>query len=234
MRILHIEDDAALRKNIKEGLMREKFAVDGAENAREGVQMAGENVYDILLVDIGMPELNGFWVIRTLRNIGHTEGIFVISGNGEDQNKIEAYRAGANDFLVKPILLYELVAKIRLWMKQRDVLSSEAAATTLEVGPIKLDLLKHKVTMNDQWIILTPKEFMVLEYLIRHAGEVVTQTAIAQAVWSLDRDTSTNIVEYHVANLRKKIAVPGKPSPIQTVRGSGYMLDFEENGSSAA
>jgi two-component system, OmpR family, response regulator len=231
MRILHIEDDADLRRFIKEGLKREGFAVDGAPEAKEGVQLAAENVYDMILVDIGMPGLNGYWAIRTLRQAGQTVGIFVISGQGGEDDKLEAYNAGADDYLVKPIFLRELVAKIRQWMRRRDdFLSSEAPATLLEVGPIQLDLLKHKTTVNGRVVLLTPKEFMVLEYLMRHPGRVVTQTAIAQAVWSLDHDTGTNVVEFHINHLRKKIGEPGKESILKTVRGSGYMIEVDGDG----
>jgi two-component system OmpR family response regulator len=236
MRILHIEDDPDLRKFIKEGLKREGFAVDGTGDAKEGVQLAGENVYDIILMDIVMPVMHGYWAIRTLRQGGQTVGIFVISGQAAEEDKLEAYNAGADDYLTKPVFLRELVAKIRHWMKRRDnFLSSDAPANILEVGPVRLDLLKHKVTLNGSWVILTPKEFMVLEYLMRHAGQVVTQTAIAQAVWSLDHDTGTNVVEYHINHLRKKIGESGKESIIKTVRGSGYMIEpHGEDGASAA
>jgi len=244
MRILHIEDDEDLRRFIKEGLKREGFAVDGACEANEGVQLAGENIYDIILMDIGMPGLNGFWAIRTLRTTGYTSGvprqtnhsvgIFVISGQGGEEARLEAYDAGADDYLPKPVFLRELVAKIRLWMKHHDV-KSDGSATVLKVGRIELDLLKHKVTVNGKIVPFTPREFMVLEFLMRNVGDVVTQKAIEQAVWSLDHDIGTNVVEYHITHIRKKIDEPDKESMIKTVRGSGYVIeDDEQNDVSAA
>src|SRR6516162_2989305 len=116
MRILHIEDDDTLRGWIKKGLTQAGFAVDGAGGAKEGLQMAAENIYDIILLDLGMPDLNGYWALRTLRQSGHTADVFVISGQAGEQEKLMAYQAGADDYMTKPILISELVAKIRRWL----------------------------------------------------------------------------------------------------------------------
>src|ERR1019366_4892977 len=120
MRILHIEDDSDLRKHIKDGLVREGFAVDGAGNAKAGLELARENIYDIILLDIGMPELDGMWALRTLRHTGTTAAVFIISGQGGEESKLDAFQGGADDYMVKPIFLSELTARIHLWLKKRD------------------------------------------------------------------------------------------------------------------
>lgn len=230
MRILHIEDDEELRRNVKEGLKRESFAVDGAGTAKEGLRMISENVYDIVLLDLMMPGLNGLWALRTLRQSGFSGAIFIISGQGGEEERIQAYEADADDYMTKPVLLKVLTARIYAWLNRRGpFLPSETSGTTLSAGNIKLDLLKHRATVNGEFAPLTQKEFMILEYLIRHAGRAVTQTALAQAVWNLDFETGTNVVEVHVNRLRKKIDEDGKPSLIQTIRGSGYLIEKDQS-----
>ena len=188
--------------------------------------MAGENVYDLILLDILLPGLDGFWALRTLRQAGHTALIFMMTAQAGEPERLTAYEAGADDYIVKPFFFRELVARIRRWFQRRSqFLSSASPSTDLTTGNIKLDLLKHRATMNGRFIPLTPKEFMILEYLIRHAGRVVTQTALEQAVWNSDFETGTNVVEVHINRLRKKIDENGKPSIIQTVRGSGYLME---------
>jgi two-component system, OmpR family, response regulator len=226
MRILHIEDDTTLRGWVKAGLTREGFAVDGAATAKEGLQLAAENIYDIILLDIMMPDLNGYWALRTLRQTGCLAAVFMISGQAGEEDKRMAYEAGADDYLTKPIFISELVLKIRRWLQRRsEAVSANETPHELKAGKLRLDLLKRRTTIDDRFIPLTPKEMMVLEFLIRHVGRVVTQTQLAQAVWSLDFETATNVVEVHISRLRKKIDEPGKPSLIQTVHSAGYMIN---------
>ena len=226
MRILHVEDDDTFRHWVKQGLKQSGFAVDGAGTAKEAMQMASENIYDVILLDIGMPELNGLWALRTLRQAGNTAAIFIISGQAEEQLKLDAFEGGADDYMTKPILVSELKARIHRWLQRRNqFVSSDSPSTKLTAGNVEVDLLKHQVTVNGRFVPATPKERMVLEYLIRHAGRVVTQTQLAQAVWDMDYETGTNVVEVHVSRLRKKIDEPGKPSMIQTIPGSGYMIE---------
>lgn len=220
MRILYIEDDETLSQHMKLALQKEGFAVDLARDAKTGVSLTTENYYDVILLDIMMPGLDGFWALKTLRQAGNTSIIFMISGQSSEEDKIEAFRSGADDYLVKPFIYGELVARIHVRLRPRT-----QDITVLEIGTVKLDLLKHKLTVNGTFIPATPKERSLFEYLLRHKGRVVTQQALLQALWSMEYDNSTNVVEVHVTNLRKKLKTAGAPDLIQTVRGSGYMIE---------
>ena len=236
MRILHVEDDKELREFIKEGLTREGFAVDGASSAKAAMQFARENIYDIVLIDLVLEgDEDGLWTLRTMRFTGQTAAIFMISQSGNESNKLIAFESGADDYMVKPIFISELVARIRLWLKRRDrFLSSEAPNTVLNAGHVKLDLLKRQTYVLGKFVYLTTKEMGILEYLLRYAGRVVTQTAIEQAIWNADFDAQSNAIEVHINRLRKKIDLPGQSSIIQTIRGSGYMIESDSSESQAA
>jgi len=223
-----VEDDQKFSSFVKEGLSREGFAVDNVPTAEEGVLLAGENAYDVILLDIGMPGKGGYWALNTLRQSGHSELIFMLTGKGGEQDKLLGLNNGADDYIVKPFFLAEVVARIRMRMRRRkEFATKDPQITVLTAGPLELDLLKHRLTVNGNLVLITPKEFMILEYLLRHRGRVVTQNALAQAVWSLDSETWTNVVEVHINRLRKKIDQDGQPSIIQTVRGSGYLIDAD-------
>jgi two-component system OmpR family response regulator len=226
MRILHIDDDKPFLMNVKTALTREGFAVDSVSDPKEGLQLAKENVYDIILLDIGMPMINGLEALQTLRHDGQVVGIFMVSGQTGDEFKVQAFEAGADDYLTKPFLFKLLVTRMRAWLKRRDnFLASRSSISELTAGPIKMEFSRRQVTVDGRSVLLTPKEFMMLEYMLRNTGRIVTQTSLAQAIWSIDYETGTNVVEVHMNRLRKKIDEPGKPSFIQTVRGSGYLME---------
>ncbi len=226
MRILHIEDDPDLKKWIKQGLVRDGFAVDGASDAKMGLQLAKESDYDLILLDLGLPGKSGLEALKQLRAVGIKSIIFIISGQGGEQEKVMAFTDGADDYMVKPILIAELVARIRTRLRGKE----ETNTTELTAGDLRMNLLNRRVTVRGRVITLRPKEFSLLEYLLRNKGRVVSQTAIAQAVWSLDEETQTNVVEQHIKNLRKKIDEEGQPSIIQTHLGAGYMIEDETPG----
>src|SRR5258708_8530736 len=226
MRILHIEDDPDLKKWIKQGLVRGGFAVDGASDAEMGLQLAKESDYDLILMDLGLPGKSGREELKQLRAVGIKSIIFIISGQGGEQEKVMAVTDGADDYMVKPILIAELVARIRTRLRGKE----ETNTTELTAGDLRMNLLNRRVTVKGRVITLRPKEFSLLEYLLRNKGRVVSQTAIAQAVWSLDEETQTNVVEQHIKNLRKKIDEEGQPSIIQTHLGAGYMIEDETPG----
>ena len=227
MRILHIEDDESLRANVKAGLKREGFAVDSVDNAKEGLIKIKEYQYDLILLDIGMPEMDGLSALKAIKSSGSTIPVFIISGQGGEDFKLKAFDLGAEDYMVKPFFLTELTARIRRELARHEK-SGNVAGNGAEavVGPIKLDIFKRRAVISGREIKLTPKEFMILEYLMRRAGRIVTQKALADACWDLDFETGTNVVEVHINRLRKKIDIKGKESLIQTVRQGGYMIDI--------
>ncbi len=226
MRILHIEDDASLRANVKTGLKREGFAVDSVDNAKEGLLKIKEYQYDIILLDIGMPEMDGLSALKTIKESGCTVPVFIISGQGGEDFKLKAFDLGAEDYMVKPFFLTELTARIRRELARREKYGSPSVnGTELKVGPVELDIFKRRAIVAGQQVALTPKEFMILEYLMRRSGRIVTQQALTDACWDLDFETGTNVVEVHINRLRKKIDKKGKESFIQTVRQGGYMME---------
>jgi DNA-binding response OmpR family regulator len=230
MRVLYIDDDKDLLRNTKEWLTREGFAVDTTFDSKEGLSLAKENSYDIILLDVGLPEIGGIDILKKIRQDGQSAGIFMISGQTDKEIKVQSLEAGADDYMTKPFYLEELVVRMRLWLKRRDhFLSDGASPKQLCLGNIKMDSSRREVTIGGRPVYLTPKEFMVLEYMLHNAGRIVTQNALAQAVWNIDYECGNNVVESHMNRLRKKIDEPGKPSIIQTVRGSGYMIEKDSS-----
>src|SRR6185437_12431643 len=186
----------SLRGYLEKGLIREGFSVDTAPDARTGNQLASTHAYDIILTDIRMPELSGIWLLRTLRQTRNNALVFMITGQAGEEDKLDAYDGGADDYLVKPFQLSELVAKIRAWLKRRhDFLSSDVNATLLIVGDLRLDLLKRRAIRGGRSVRLTPMECKILEYLMRHKGKVQSQSIILGHVSDVDFDGFSNSVE---------------------------------------
>jgi len=233
MRILIVEDDKAFRGNLRSFLTLEGFAVDETDNAKKGAQLAAENIYDVILLDIMMPgpEMmnpgrGGEWLLRSLRQARNNALIIMITGQAEDDDKLSAYAGGADDYLVKPFKLEELMAKIRAWLKRRhDFLSSDVSSTVLVVGDLRLNLLRRSAIRAGREIPLTIKECAILEYLMRSKGQIKSQTTILQHVSNVDFDGMSNTVEFHIKNLREKIDKDFSVKLIKTIRGSGYMID---------
>jgi|SRR6185437_9269825 len=228
MRILIVEDDADLLGYLRKGLTHEGFSVDTVSDAKTAAQLASENVYDVILSDIRMPEFDGLWFLRTLRQARNNSLIFMITGQAEEEDKLKAYDGGADDYIVKPFRLAELVAKIRAWLKRRhDFLSTDVETSILSVGDLRLDLLKRRAIRRDHTMPLTPKEFAILEYLMRNKGKIKSQTSILEHISNVDFDGMSNAVEFHIKNLREKIDKDFPLKLIQTIRGSGYLIDEE-------
>jgi DNA-binding response OmpR family regulator len=227
MRLLLVEDDKDLCEFIKEGLAREGFAVDVAGGGRQALRMADEHAYDVVLLDVMIPELDGFAVLISLRAKGFKGAILLVTSKGLERDKLEGLNNGADDYLVKPFLLTELVARIRA-IQRRTGTSGPAEAVQgsfLKVGDLQMDLLKREVKKAGKRIVLTRKESDLLECFMRRPGEVLSQTVLVQSMSNNDFTSATNTIEVHIKNLRQKIGSKSGKDLIRNVRGFGYSLD---------
>ena len=220
MRILVVEDEKKIADFIKRGLKEEGYAVDTANDGENGFFLAKTNDYDLILLDLMLPKLDGITVCRKLREEKILAPIIMLTAKDAVKDKVTGLDAGADDYLAKPFAFEELLARIRAILRKK----SEQKEAKLEVGDLSLDLQTHKVTRAGEEIELTSKEYALLEYLMRNAGKVVTRTMISEHVCDIDFDTFTNVIDVYINYLRNKIDSGSKKKLIQTVRGRGYIL----------
>ena len=219
MRILVVEDEKKIAGFIKRGLKEEGYAVDVATDGDEGYELASVNDYDLIILDIMLPKCDGVTLCKKLRSDRVETPVIMLTAKTSVQDKVTGLDAGANDYLTKPFAFEELLARMRVLLRR-----TVQPATRLQVADLALDLLSHKVTRADRDIILSSREFALLEYLMRSAGAVVTRTMISEHVWDIDFDTSTNVIDVYINYLRNKIDADFDKKLIQTIRGRGYML----------
>lgn len=222
MRVLLVEDDAQLGAYLKKALTEMGAVVDIAEDGREGLLMAAGSDYDLLLLDRLLPQVDGLTILRTLRAAGDQTPVLILSALGDVDDRVEGLRAGGDDYLVKPAVFSELQARIEALMRRAS--PAEAASTRLRLGDLEMDLLTREVTRAGERIQLQPREFRLLEYLLRHAGQVVTRTMLLEHVWDYHFDPQTNVIDVHISRLRGKIDKGHEYPLLQTVRGAGYAL----------
>lgn len=221
MRILLIEDDADAASFMTKGLTESGHSVNLATEGREGLFLAMEHEYDVMVVDRMLPLLDGLTLIKTLRASGNNTPILILSALGEVDKRVEGLREGADDYLVKPFAFSELLARLEVLVRRTD---GEAVQTELRVGDLEMDLLSRTVKRAGSLIELQPREFRLLEYLMRHSGQVVTRTMLLEHVWDYHFDPQTNVIDVHVSRLRRKIDQSFHPPLLHTVRGAGYVL----------
>jgi two-component system, OmpR family, response regulator len=220
MRILAVEDQRRLAGAIKRGLETEGFAVDIAADGEEGLWLAREQPYDAIVLDILLPKLNGYKVCRTLRDEGNWTPILMLSAKSGEWDEAEALDTGADDFLAKPFSFVVLVAHLRALLRR----GARARPTVLCAGDLKLDPAAHTCGRGDKEISLSPREFALLEFLMRRAGQLVSKAEILDHVWDFGFEGDDNIVEVYVRYLRRKIDLPFGRQAIETIRGAGYRL----------
>lgn len=221
MKILLIEDDRETSSYISQGLTEEGHNVAVEATGRNGLFRATGEDWDLLIVDRMIPEPDGLVIVRTLRTGGIKTPVLFLTTMGGVGDRVGGLNAGADDYLVKPFAFAELVARVRALGRRPQGL---AQATTLHVADLELDLIGRAVHRGGRKIILQPREFRLLEYLMRHAGEVVTRTMLLESVWDYHFDPRTNLVETHISRLRSKLNENGGQELIHTVRGAGYSL----------
>jgi DNA-binding response OmpR family regulator len=218
MRILAVEDDPGILRMLERGLAAAGHQVLTAANGEDGAVLATEEGVDIVLLDISLPDLSGHEVLARIRARRPALPVLMLTARDDLDNKVRAHDAGADDYLTKPFAFEELLARIRALTRRTD----QASAGALEVGDVRLDLLGRRAWRGERPIELSNREFTLLEYLLRHPGQVLSRTQILFAVWEYDADPSSNIVDVYIRYVRRKL---GEPSPITTVRGAGYRYD---------
>jgi len=221
MRILIVEDDRQAAAYVAKGLAESGHVADTAADGADGYAMASGADYDVLIVDRMLPKLDGLSLVQRLRAEGSKTPILFLSALGEVDDRVKGLRAGGDDYLVKPYAFSELLARIEALARRR---SPSEAETTLKVGDLELDRLTRKVTRQGRDIVLQPREFRLLEYLMRNAGHVVTRTMLLEHVWDYHFDPQTNVIDVHISRLRAKIDRDFDAPLLHTVRGAGYML----------
>jgi two-component system OmpR family response regulator len=225
MRILIIEDDADAAQYLAKGLRESGHGAEVAADGREGLLLAAVEPFDVLIVDRMLPNLDGLSLVQHLRKTGHTTPVLFLSALGEVDDRVKGLRAGGDDYLAKPYAFSELLARVENLGRRRH---QRAAITHLKVADLELDLLSRKATRGGREIDLQPREFQLLETLMRHPGQVMTRTMLLEQVWNYHFDPQTNVIDVHISRLRQKIDRGFDPPLIHTVRGSGYSVRAPE------
>lgn len=221
-KILLIEDDRTTADFVLKGLGEHGHVGDHAANGRDGLFMATDGGYDAIILDRMLPGMDGLAILGALRAAGIETPVMLLSALGSVDDRVTGLTAGSDDYLVKPFAFAELLARLELLMRRRG--SGTHVETVLSCATLRMDLLKREVRRGDQVIDLQPREFRLLEYLMRHAGQVVTRTMLLEGVWDYHFDPGTNVIDVHISRLRRKVDADGEQPLIHTVRGAGYLL----------
>lgn len=221
MRVLVVEDDKEAAGWLVKGLKEEGHVVDHAANGPDGLAMAMEKVHDVIIMDRMLPGMDGLTVISELRKDGINTPVLILSALGEVDDKVMGLRAGGDDYLAKPYAFNELLARVETLGRRK---SAEPHKTRLQVGDLEIDLLARTARRAGEDILLQPREFKLLEYLMRNAGSVVTRTMLLENVWNYHFDPQTNVIDVHISRLRAKIDKEFDEPLLHTVRGAGYTI----------
>lgn len=224
-KILLIEDDDATAAYVAKGLGEAGFTVDRATNGRDGLFLASDGSFDAIVLDRMLPGMEGMAVLGALRAAGIATPVLILSALATPEDRVRGLTSGADDYLVKPFTFAELLARLNLLLRRAGG-SGPAPVTKLAVGELEMDLLARKVRRAGRAIDLQPREFRLLEYLMRHAEQVVTRTMLLEGVWDYHFDPGTNVIDVHISRLRKKIDEGARPM-LHTVRGAGYRLSMK-------
>jgi two-component system OmpR family response regulator len=221
MRLLVIEDDRDAADYLVKAFREVGHVADAATNGEDGLSLALNGKYDVLIVDRMLPKLDGLSVIGRLREKGIEVPVLILSALGQVDDRVKGLRAGGDDYLPKPYSFSELLARVEVLSRRRGGRSAE---TVLRVGDLQLDRLSHEVRRGEQEVVLQPREFRLLEYLMKHAGQVVTRTMLLENVWDYHFDPQTNVIDVHISRLRSKIDKGFSQPLLHTIRGAGYMI----------
>jgi len=222
MRILVIEDDAQAAQYLTKGLRESGFVVDHAPDGPQGLFLATSETYDAMIVDRMLPGMDGLLIVETIRRNGNQTPVLFLSAMGQVDDRVRGLRAGGDDYLTKPYAFTELLARLEALLRRGA--APAAAQTQLQIGDLRMDLLSRSVTRSGRKIDLQQREFQILEYLMRHSGQVVTRTMLLENVWNYHFDPQTNVIDVHISRLRQKIDRDFDAPLLQTVRGAGYCL----------
>ena len=224
MKILIVEDEQKTGDYLKQGLTEFGFTVDLARNGLDGLHLAKTGDFDLIILDVMLPGLNGWQVLDALRQHGLQIPVLFLTAKDQVEDRVKGLELGADDYLVKPFAFSELVARVRSLLRRGK---NQIESSVLRAANLELDLLKHRVSRDGQRIELTAKEFSLLELLMRRQGEVLTRSLIASQVWDMNFDSDTNVIEVAMRRLRSKIDDHCEPKLIHTLRGMGYVLEVK-------
>jgi len=224
MKILVVEDEVKTAKFLKKGLEETGFVVDVAGDGLEGLHLARELEFDLIILDVMLPSLDGWQVLTLLRQIGRRSLVLLLTARDAIHERVRGFELGADDYLVKPFAFSELLARVRSLLRRGPARQPE----TICMADLEIDLLRQRVTRAGQRVDLTSKEFSLLTLLARRPGEVLSRTLIAEAVWDMNFDSDTNVVDVNVRRLRAKVDEPFSLKLIHTVRGAGYVMECSQ------
>ena len=227
MRILIIEDEKKVANALREGLEAEHYEVTIAATGEDGFFLASQGSFDLLLLDLMLPRRDGIDVLATLRKCGNQTPVLVLTARDAVEDRVIGLDQGADDYLTKPFAFSELLARVEALLR-RSAASNDAPATRLKVADLEMDLLSRRVARAGRDIELTAREFKLLEFLLRHAGQVVTRTMLLEGVWDLQFDPQTNLIDVHLSRLRQAVDRGFSKPLIHTVRGAGYVIRDED------
>lgn len=225
MKILVVEDENKTADYIRQGLREAGFVVDVARNGLDGHHMAMNDAYDLVLLDVMLPDVDGWHIVKSLRDAGHQVPVLFLTARGSVDDRVKGLELGADSYLIKPFAFAELLAHVRTLLRRRNV---PAQSDQLQIADLILDLARRKATRMGQRIVLTNKEFALLEMLARRRGEVLPRSLIASQIWDMNFDSNTNVIDVAIRRLRAKMDEPYEPKLIHTVRGMGYTLDIPD------
>ena len=220
MRILVVEDEKKVASFIKKGLEEELYQVDLAGNGKDGFEMTLNNEYDLIISDVMMPVMNGIQFVKELRKNKIITPVLLLTIKDSTKDKVEGLDSGADDYLTKPFSFEELTARVRALLRRKETQKDN----TLTIDDLKMDLVAHKITRTTEEIILTPREYSILEYLLRNKNKIVSRTKLIEHVYDFHFDSGTNVIDVYINKLRSKIDLPNKKQLIHTVRGVGYII----------
>ena len=226
MRVLIVEDDPAIVRFLERGLAAHGYQAVTADNGQDGVILAAEESVDFVLLDIMLPGMDGQEVLRRIRARRPNLPVLMLTARDEVRDKVSALDGGADDYLTKPFDLDELLARMRALVRRAD----QPEASKIEMGDLKMDLRSHRVWRGEKSVELSTREFALLEYFVRHGGQVLSRQQILSAIWDYAFDPGSNVVDVYVSYLRNKLDRRGEPSIISTVRGAGYRFEPPEQG----
>ena len=226
MKVLLVEDNERVSSFVRKGLTEAGYTIDHADNGRDGMFLAAGESYDAIVMDRMLPgDIDGLGIIAALRRTGSRTPILILSALSDVDERIRGLQSGGDDYLVKPFAFGELLARLDALVRRANGGNS---VTTLSVGDLTMDLLSRKVTRSGKTVTLQPREFKLLEYLMRHADQVVTRTMLLESVWDYHFDPQTNVVDVHVSKLRQKIDAGAERPLLRTIRNAGYMLSAND------
>ena len=223
MKLLVVEDEDLLRQQLKQGLINEGFVVDDAADGQAGLYYASEFDYDAAIIDLGLPKLDGISLIRETRARDRHYPILILTARGDWQDKVAGLDAGADDYVVKPFQMQEILARLNALMRRAAGFSKPS----LEFGPLRLDLTAKRLTLDDHAVDLTAYEYKMIEYLMMHPGQVISKTELTEHLYAQDYDRDSNVLEVFIRRLRQKLDPQQTLNPIETVRGQGYRFNLK-------